>query len=106
MCLSSVHFRASIEVWQNVFPEFEDSQLQTAARLAHLMLIVCSTSARIHFQYESVSPQVRESTVHTLQLDLGTRLEHSLPVFPQLHVVLISSLVKQTISQLGNSLVA
>ena len=30
-------FRASIEVWQNVFLEFIDTQLQTAARLAHLM---------------------------------------------------------------------
>ena len=37
--------RAFIEVWQNVFPEFIDSQLQTAARLA--LILVRSTSARI-----------------------------------------------------------
>jgi len=40
-------FRASIGVWQNVFPEFIDSQLQTAVRIVHLMLIIHSMSARI-----------------------------------------------------------
>ena len=54
-------FRASIEMWQNFFPEFIDTQLQTAAQLAHLMLIVRSMSARIKaisFPVESVSPRV------------------------------------------------
>ena len=52
-------FRASIEVWQNVLPEFIDTQLQTAARLAYLMLIVCSMSARIKAIF--ISGRVRES---------------------------------------------
>ena len=30
-------FRASIEVWQKAFLKFIDSQLRTAAQLAHLM---------------------------------------------------------------------
>jgi len=55
MCIPCTHstwqqrcfFRAFIEVWQNVFPEFIDSQLQTPAQLAHLMLIVRSMSDRI-----------------------------------------------------------
>jgi len=33
--------------WQNVLPEFIDTQLQSAARLAHLMLVVRSMSAMI-----------------------------------------------------------
>jgi len=44
----------------NVFPEFIDTQLQTAARLAHLMLIVRSMSARIKAIF--ISSRVREST--------------------------------------------
>ena len=39
--------RVSIKVWQKAFPEFIDSQLQTAVWLAHLMLTVHSMSTRI-----------------------------------------------------------
>ena len=46
-------------MWQNVFPEFIDTQLQTAARLVHLMLIVRSMSARI--KAILISGRVRES---------------------------------------------
>ena len=67
-------FKASIEVWQNVFPEFIDTQLQTAAQLARFKLIVRSMSTRIKAIFmSSISPQVHESTATSPQSALYIR---------------------------------
>ena len=68
-------FRASIEVWQNVSLEFIDSQLQTAAQLAHLMLLVRSMWARIKAIF--ISGRVSESASLRVRSPHFTQLQYN-----------------------------